>query len=472
MATTTQDDYINCSDYEANLSNKSPIDGAFSIFQKGDDHFFSWNNGNQIVLRSEAYPDEERRDRGINAILKNCDIPERYSVIEEDGKFLLLLYGGGNHMEHTGNRENHSEIGRSCPQESRTALNALLQFKGAEFAQQVVPIDQSSVSSAAVASVAGVAAVANSAVSDASSTVVDGVNATTEKLGSVTEGVKGTATAAVAGAAAAASSLTSKIPGVSSVKEVANDAADYTKGLAGEAAASIGDRTGGAGWLKWLLPLLLLGIVGWFLYNKSCKTGDASTGADAGATSGASTSAVAAIAVPNLTIDSATGVVNYELGDTVDIKLADGTIINSVPKNGFENTLFEFIKSGTIDTVDKRKNWFTLHDVQFKTNSTEYLTTKAIAQIKNVATTLKAYPGLQIKLGGYTDFTGDNKINKPLSDRRAKQVAKDLVANGATAQQIVEAVGYGSDFAECKDKNDKIGLARDRKTAAKVHKKP
>jgi outer membrane protein OmpA-like peptidoglycan-associated protein len=96
-----------------------------------------------------------------------------------------------------------------------------------------------------------------------------------------------------------------------------------------------------------------------------------------------------------------------------------------------------------------------------------YATPKAMQQIKNVGAIFKANPNVVLKLGGYTDVSGDGTKNKAFSDSRAKQVMKDLIANGATANQIKEAVGYGSEFAEAK-LGDKEGMARDRKTAAKV----
>ena len=112
MATEVQDDYLDCGAYQAHTGNKSAANPGFITFEESNgDHFFAWVNGDEIVMRSEAYPDAEKRDRGIKAILKNCDLPERYAVAQEDGKYLLLMYGGGDHQAHTGNRENHSEIG-------------------------------------------------------------------------------------------------------------------------------------------------------------------------------------------------------------------------------------------------------------------------------------------------------------------------------------------------------------------------
>ena len=413
MATEVQDDYLDCGAYQAHTGNKSAANPGFITFEESNgDHFFAWVNGDEIVMRSEAYPDAEKRDRGIKAILKNCDLPERYAVTQEDGKYLLLMYGGGDHQAHTGNRDNHSEIGRSCPHDSREALNALLQFKGRDFADKVVQLDR------AAASVAPVAA------------------------------------AVVAAAAPIAAAMHE------TKKETAAPVAAASSYVEETAAAG-----GGMGWLKWLLPLLLLGALLWWW--KGCK-GDAAV---AGGDVKKDTAALIAPPVQKVTVDTVTGVVNYELGAVGDLTLCDGSKLTGIPKDAFESNLVNFVNTGTIDTVDKTKNWFTMHDVQFVTNKTEYATDKARAQIKNVGAILKSCPKIVLKIGGYTDFRGDEKMNKDLSDRRAKQVAKDLIAGGALASQIKEAVGYGSEFAETKDKANVEGLARDRKTSAKVSSK-
>ena len=417
MATEVQDDYLDCGAYQAHTGNKSAANPGFITFEESNgDHFFAWVNGDEIVMRSEAYPDADKRDRGIKAILKNCDLPERYAVTQEDGKYLLLMYGGGDHQAHTGNRENHSEIGRSCPHASREALNALLHFKGRDFADKVVPIERAAASVAAP-----LAAVAAAAV--------------------------------VAAAPIAAAVHETK-------KETAAPVAAASSYVEETAAAG-----GGMGWLKWLLPLLLLGALLWWW--KGCK-GDAAVAA--GEVKKDTGTAIAP-PVQEITVDSLTGVVNYDLGAVGDLTLCDGSKLTGIPKDAFESNLVNFVNTGTIDTVDKTKNWFTMHDVQFVTGKTEYANAKAMAQIKNVAAILKSCPKIVIKLGGYTDFRGDEKMNKDLSGRRANQVMKDLLANGAVAAQIKEAVGYGSDYAVTKDKADAIGLAKDRKTSAKVSSK-
>jgi outer membrane protein OmpA-like peptidoglycan-associated protein len=412
MSTTVQDDYLICGEYKEQINNKSATQPGFITFQhQNGNHYFAWVNGDEIVMRSEAYPNAEKMERGINAILKNCDLVERYSVIEEHGAYFLLLWGGGNHQKHTGNRNEHSEIGRSCPHKSREELNALLQFKGNDFANKVVPI-------------AG-------AVSSASSSIATATVAAAATIKSTAAPVRETATAA---------------------------ASSFTETTAAAAGSSMG-------WLKWLLPLLI-GAGAYFLWKNYNSKETVPTSAEV-KTDSTIVNAITPTVVAKVTVDSVTGVVNYDLGAAGDLDLGDGVKLTGIAKDGFENTLVNFIKTSKIDTVDKKANWFNLHDVQFVSGKTVYATPKAMQQIKNVAAVLKAYPNVVLKLGGYTDISGDATKNIALSDSRAKQVMKDLIANGATANQIKEAVGYGSEFAEAK-LGDKEGMARDRKTAAKV----
>jgi outer membrane protein OmpA-like peptidoglycan-associated protein len=412
MSTIVQDDYLVCGEYKEQINNKSATHPGFVTFEhQNGNHYFAWVNGDEIVMRSEAYPNAEKMERGINAILKNCDLVERYSVIEEHGAYFLLLWGGGDHQKHTGNRNEHSEIGRSCPHKSREELNALLQFKGNDFANKVVPI-------------AG-------AVSSASSSIATGAVAAAATIKSTATPVRETATAA---------------------------ASSYTETTAAAAGSSMG-------WLKWLLPLLI-GAGAYFLW-KNYNSKETVPTSEEVKTDTTIVNAITPTVVAKVTVDSVTGVVNYDLGAAGDLDLGDGVKLTGIAKDGFENTLVNFIKTGKIDTVDKKANWFNLHDVQFVSGKTVYATPKAMQQIKNVAAVLKAYPNVVLKLGGYTDISGDATKNIALSDSRAKQVMKDLIANGATANQIKEAVGYGSEFAEAK-LGDKEGMARDRKTAAKV----
>ncbi len=266
------------------------------------------------------------------------------------------------------------------------------------------------------------------------------------------------------------SSLTGSGNSAASAVSSATSAASHTSSAA---AGAVAESAGGG--MKWLLPLLLVAGLAAGAYYFFSKSGDKKSETEATPTTstdtshtntGTDTAHQVALEAPKATV-GADGLVSYDLGPVGDLDLPGGVKLTGVNANGFENTLVNFIKSGTIDTVNKAANWFNLHDVQFVSGKTTYSTPKAMAQIKNVGSILKAYPNVVIKVGGNTDVSGNAAANVALSQSRADQVMKDILANGAAAGQIKEAKGYGSEFATAAA-GDKAGMAADRKTTAKV----
>jgi outer membrane protein OmpA-like peptidoglycan-associated protein len=391
MATNVHDDYLICREYQEQIDKKSSEYPGFITFKHDNgNHYFAWVDGDKIIMRSEAYPDADKMERGIKAVIKNRDIYERYSTEESHGAHFLILWGGGEHQEHTGNMESHNEIGRSCPQKSADDLKALLAGYNSDLANQI--------------KFSGLAALAATTMTHPAATAMAETSST----------------------------------------------------------SNTDSDTGGMGWLKWLIPLVLIGGLAWWMMGtKGCSKPEAVAPT-------VDTVAVnTTMDLPKITVDSVTGYVTYDLGATGDVDLPNGTKILGAAANGFERTLLNFITTGSIDTVDKTKNWFTLHDVQFKTGTDEYATEKAMVQLTNVASVLKAFPNVVLKLGGYTDVRGDDTSNMKLSQKRADIVMKDLIKLGAKPSQIKEAVGYGEEFATATE-GDVEGMARDRKTAAKV----
>jgi OmpA-OmpF porin, OOP family len=260
---------------------------------------------------------------------------------------------------------------------------------------------------------------------------------------------------------------------LSSLTGGASSAASSVTNAASSAYSNVEEKAGG-GFGKILLPLLLIGGLAagaYYLFTK--KSGGETPNVTTTDTSNnkpkidsPTTGTTAAVEAPKATV-GADGLVSYDLGAIGDLELPGGVKLTGVNANGFENTLVNFIKTGTIDTINKGANWFNLHDVQFVSGKTTYATPKAMSQIKNVAAVLKAYPNVKIKMGGNTDVSGNADANIKLSQSRADQVMKDIIANGAAATQLVEAKGYGSEFATAKA-GDKAGMAADRKTTAKV----
>jgi peptidoglycan-binding protein ArfA len=63
--------------------------------------------------------------------------------------------------------------------------------------------------------------------------------------------------------------------------------------------------------------------------------------------------------------------------------------------------------------------------------------------LDQVADKLKACPGVSVTVNGYTDNTGNDAVNIPLSTSRADAVADYLVARGVTRDHLT-AKGLGA----------------------------
>ena len=85
--------------------------------------------------------------------------------------------------------------------------------------------------------------------------------------------------------------------------------------------------------------------------------------------------------------------------------------------------------------------------------------------LTQVADKIKACPDAKIAVKGFTDNTGNDAINQPLSDSRAKSVADFLVSQGITAGNVTSQ-GFGSsnpvasnDTPEGKSQNRRVEIA-------------
>ena len=89
---------------------------------------------------------------------------------------------------------------------------------------------------------------------------------------------------------------------------------------------------------------------------------------------------------------------------------------------------------------------------------------QASTNIKELATIMKKYPENVITVKGYTDNTGSDKVNLPLSENRAKAVQIQLVSAGVPANTVT-AIGMGSSnpvdagsTAAAKSKNRRVEI--------------
>jgi outer membrane protein OmpA-like peptidoglycan-associated protein len=249
---------------------------------------------------------------------------------------------------------------------------------------------------------------------------------------------------------------------VEDVKTTAASAYNYAEGQA--------EKAGGG--MKWLLPLLLLAALAFLLswiMGKGCNKGEGTTGADTTATAPVDTDSATLEAVTvSGTLDTTTGNYIYNVGADKEIKLADGTTL-LVGENSTEAKLYNMLSDAafTVDTVNKSANWVVLDRVYFETGKS-VLTAASAAQVKNIAVILKNFPNAAIKLGGYTDNTGDAAVNKKVSLERAKVVAGELLKAGAAKKQVAEAEGYGPEFPVCPANDTPECQAQNRRVDLKV----
>lgn len=242
------------------------------------------------------------------------------------------------------------------------------------------------------------------------------------------------------------------------------------------------------GGMSWLLPLLLaLLLGGGALYAlKGCNgkkeaieghgsiqkaadaAGQAATDA-ANATGQAATDAANAAGqaanAAGQAVSSSWDAINQKLGGLGAHKLSSGIELN-IPKNGVESRLITFIEDKT-KAVDKT-TWFDFDRLLFETNQST-LKPESQEQLKNVSEILKAFPQVEIKLGGYTDNTGDAKANLKLSGDRATSVLNELVKMGIDGKRL-KAEGYGQEHPVA-DNSTPEGREQNRRVSIRVTKK-
>jgi len=153
------------------------------------------------------------------------------------------------------------------------------------------------------------------------------------------------------------------------------------------------------------------------------------------------------------------------LGAFFSTKLPDGTELN-IPQNGIENKLITFLNDSS-RPVDNT-TWFNFDRLLFDSNSAT-LQPQSQEQLNNIVAILKAYPNAQVKIGGYTDNTGDPTANQTLSQNRAKNVADAIVAGGIDPSRL-QSQGYGDQYPVA-DNSTPEGRAQNRRIALLVTQK-
>ena len=104
--------------------------------------------------------------------------------------------------------------------------------------------------------------------------------------------------------------------------------------------------------------------------------------------------------------------------------------------------------------------------IKFPTGS-DALSADGQQELSSVAAAAKACKDAKLTVIGHTDNTGDDAVNQPLSESRAKAVADYLVSQGLAADSITsQGVGSADPIAS----NDtEAGMAENRRTEIKVN---
>ncbi|WP_114821865.1 sodium-translocating pyrophosphatase [Chryseobacterium sp. KLBC 52] len=152
----------------------------------------------------------------------------------------------------------------------------------------------------------------------------------------------------------------------------------------------------------------------------------------------------------------------YETGNIQKIKLDGGKTI-ALGDGSQLYQLYNVVKQKDKSALDPNK-WYTIENLYFETGSSD-LKAESALQLITLSEILNAYPDLKIKLGGYTDNSGNEDSNLKLSNLRAQTAKLKLLELGISADRI-EAEGYGSqhpvceanDTDECKAKNRRIDV--------------
>lgn len=165
--------------------------------------------------------------------------------------------------------------------------------------------------------------------------------------------------------------------------------------------------------------------------------------------------------------DAKTGNYVYDTGATTTFKLSNGGAVAGVGVNSTESNLYRFLSDPQmqVDTVDLTRGWYNFDRVYFEAGKAT-LTAESLRQLRNVAALLRAYPTARIKLGGYTDDTGTYKVNKALSEARARTAWASLVEMGVSASRM-DARGYGPNYSIASNATEE-GRAMNRRLSIKV----
>jgi OmpA-OmpF porin, OOP family len=245
------------------------------------------------------------------------------------------------------------------------------------------------------------------------------------------------------GASSCGAMLASEAAGIGSLLPVG-----FSSLMGGAATAAASVRPAAPGWRTPLIVfavLLMAGLI--WLLTRGNHSADVATAATSTVTTAVTETAKPAVSA---------------LGEFLQRKLANGVELN-IPVHGIENKLLAFIDDQS-KAVDKT-TWFDFDRLLFDTGKST-LQPASQEQLQNIAAILKAYPKVNVKMGGYTDNVGEKNANLALSAARARSVTTELTALGVDASRMTSE-GYGDEHPVA-DNSTEAGRAQNRRISIRV----
>ena len=104
----------------------------------------------------------------------------------------------------------------------------------------------------------------------------------------------------------------------------------------------------------------------------------------------------------------------------------------------------------TVENVVKveavEKTFPELPTIHFKRNLAVIDTVRYAGELSRIVETLKEFPGVKVDIRGYTDHTGTDRVNLPLSLKRAEVLKTYLIGKGISAARM-NTFGEGKDMS-------------------------
>lgn len=240
-------------------------------------------------------------------------------------------------------------------------------------------------------------------------------------------------------------------PKIEVTRSISNDGTNPNRNTSSE---------GGSIW-KWLLPLLLLIAAAYFIW-KQCEKKETT---------------VTTVNNDSLTTSEDTSTTTLDTPTATTTKVDEDIDLNGVNlkgyRGGMEDRMIAFLKSDGYKNAANddalKNNWYDFDHVNFKIGSATELEKGSEGQLQNLVAILKAFPDAKIKIGGYTDKTGDEAKNLKLSADRANFI-KDWLTKQSVGAQVTGADGYGSEFAKVDQSASNDERAIDRKMSVRFAK--